>query len=321
LLADGDLVALSDDGESSCRGNAMDSPTARAVAHATWTSAVEPHGRVNGLSSELLAVALRADGTGMTDAIFDSGGALTTASSSESRFAALLAVTAVDGPTPPPRDGYASVFSRRAGGAFVIGGVDANAALQRDAWFLPFGGSWTAIGLGEVELGRVLAATYAFADDRLWLVDEVDEAASAGKNKTRARVLRVDPSGAGASVVSFAPRRRPGLTAFLSVDRDGTPLLALASDASFALLRLRQKANGLAVGRVRTERGKLVRAPIVDDFGYSFVVAAANGNLRIKRRDLLRPVACDDDVDDEDDKRPRFSNAPDCDAALVEKLF
>ncbi len=79
--------------------------------------------------------------------------------------------------------------------------------------------------------------------------------------------------------------------------------------------------NGIAVGRARTERGKLVRPPIVDAFGYSFVVMAADGTLRVKRRDILRPVGCDDDDDDEDHLRPARADAPVCETRLVEKLF
>lgn len=79
--------------------------------------------------------------------------------------------------------------------------------------------------------------------------------------------------------------------------------------------------SGIAVGRARTERGKLVRAPIADAFGYSFVLMAADGTLRVKRRDILRPVACDDEDDDEDQKRAVRADTPVCDIALVQKLF
>ena len=253
------------------------------------------------------------------DLAIASGGTLGVTSSTE-ELSSLLGATAVDGPLPPPRDAFTSVFSRTAGGVFVIGGVDSDGAAMRDAWFLPLGGSWSELALGGVQIGTVVAATYAYGDDHLWLVDEVD-APAAKKDTKRARLVRVEPAGGGASVVVSTPRRRPGLTSFLSVDRDGSPLLALADDQRFALLHLRIKANGMAVGRTRTERGKLVRAPIVDPFGYSFVLMAADGTLRVKRRNLLRPVACDDDDEDEDDKRPPRTDAPVCDTRLIEKLF
>ncbi|MDB5212182.1 MAG: hypothetical protein JWO86_109 [Myxococcaceae bacterium] len=77
----------------------------------------------------------------------------------------------------------------------------------------------------------------------------------------------------------------------------------------------------MVIGRIRAERGKLVRAPIVDQFGYSFGLMAADGTLFDKRRDILRPVGCDDDDEDEDDKRPPRSESPVCDTRLMEKLF
>lgn len=319
LQPSGDLIALSDDGSSPCRGRALDSASARILASRKWASAAEPNAFGRSLSSRIQAVALRPDGTGIDDIVSDSDGTLGVSSLTED-LSSLLNATAVDGPLPPPRDSFASVFSRTAGGVFVLGGVDAGGVAQRDVWFLPLGGSWNELALGTVQLGKVLAATYTFQDDQLWIADEV-AAPAAKPGPTRARLVRVDPAGGGASVVFFVPRRRPGLTPFLSVDRDGSPLLALADHTRFALLRLRMTPNGIAVGRVRTEQGKLVRAPIVDAFGYSFVLMAADGTLRVKRRDVLRPVGCDDDDDDEDEKLPKRADARVCDVRLVEKLF
>ena len=42
LQPDGDLIALSDDGSSPCRGRALDSASARIIASRQWTSAAEP---------------------------------------------------------------------------------------------------------------------------------------------------------------------------------------------------------------------------------------------------------------------------------------
>lgn len=319
LQRDGSVIALSDDGSSPCRGNAIDQPSALVVATRRWSSASEPSGIVRGLSSRIQAAAVTEDGTGIADLAIDSAGTLSLSSSTE-ELLSLVDATAVDGPSPPPRGSFTSVFSRVAGGAFVIGGIDSNGATLRDAWFVPLGGSWSALSLGSVQLGSVLAATYAFGDDHLWIADESVEAGTP-KEKKRARLLRVDPAGGGASVAFSVPRRRQGLTPFLSVDRDGSALLALADDQRFVLVRLRIKPNGMVIGRIRAERGKLVRAPIVDRFGYSFILAAADGTLVVKRRDILRPVGCDDDDEDEDDKRPPRSEAQVCDTRLIEKLF
>jgi hypothetical protein len=316
LQPEGELIALSDDGTSPCGGRALDSATARIIASRKWSSAVEPDSFARKLSARLQGVTLRADGTSIEDLAADGDGRLGLSSLTE-EYSSLLSATAVEGLVIPPRFSFTSVFSRAAGGVFVLGGVDASSAPKRDAWFLPLGGSWTELALGEVRLGNVLAATYAFQDDHLWVVDEVEQASAS----VRTRVIRIDPAGAGAQVVFAAPRRRPGLKPFLSVDHDGSPLLALTDGARFVLARLRKTPHGLAVGRVRTERGNLVRPPIVDAFGYSFVLMGADGTLRVKRRDVLRPVACEDDDDDDDQKKPVRGDALVCDMALVQNLF
>lgn len=316
LQPGGELIALSDDGSSPCRGRALDSTSARIIASRKWASAVEPHTFARNLPSRIQAVALRADGTAIEDLAIDTDGSLGLSSVTE-ELLSLLYATGTDGPSLPPRDSFTSVFSRAAGGVFVIGGVDPNGAAKHDAWLLPLGGSWSELALGDVQLGKVLAATYAFQDDRLWVADEV-----AMNGERRPRLVRIDPAGGGANVVFFAPpRRRPGRTPFLSVDRDGSLLLALADETRFSLLHLRMTPSGLAVERARAERGKLVRAPIVDAFGYSFIVVAADGTLGVKRRDILRPVACDDDAEDEDQKEPRLTDGPSCGTRLLEKVF
>jgi len=66
------------------------------------------------------------------DLAIASGGTLGVTSSTE-ELSSLLGATAVDGPLPPPRDAFTSVFSRTAGGVFVIGGVDSDGAAMRDA--------------------------------------------------------------------------------------------------------------------------------------------------------------------------------------------
>jgi hypothetical protein len=122
-------------------------------------------------------------------------------------------------------------------------------------------------------------------------------------------------------VVISTPRSGPERALFLSVDHDGSPLLALAGDTRFEVFHIRIRSSKITVGRVRTERGKLVRAPIVDPFGYSFVVEAADKTLRVKRRDALRPVDCGDDDDDVDNKRAPRADEPICSEGLLGKLF
>jgi hypothetical protein len=102
LQHDGSLIALSDDGTSPCRGNAVDQASAQAIGSRRWTSAAEPGANLRNLSSRVQAVAVSDDGTGIEDLAIDSAGSLSLSTSTEEHLS-LLDATAADGPLPPTR--------------------------------------------------------------------------------------------------------------------------------------------------------------------------------------------------------------------------
>jgi hypothetical protein len=72
---------------------------------------------------------------------------------------------------------------------------------------------------------------------------------------------------------------------FLSVDYDGSPLLAVTSEKKFSVYRVIAKPHRHIIRHIDERRGKIVRAPIVDLYGYSFVLGDDDGSLRLDRID------------------------------------
>lgn len=85
-----------------------------------------------------------------------------------------------------------------------------------------------------------------------------------------------------------------------------------------------ERAGGLTLSRVQNERGRLARPPIVDEHGYSFVVAGRGGAraLELVRRRELQPVGCDDErFVDSSVTRPPPASAQPCAIGLLAKLL
>ena len=328
LQDDGTSIALSDDG-SGCSGSAMQPDVARRAASTRWLSAVEPHPAIGNMSNTYLAVALSQDGTRLETTAIEDQGRLTLPPiqlpGPDSVFGARTDATGAA--SPPQRTGYFGVFSRRASGVFVMGGQGAAGAALRDVWFLELGpsflqngGSWRQVPTGATALGNVLAATFAFADDHLWIIDEVGEQRKDGRTEQRLRVLRIYPSpaGAGAEIVFSAPRRHADVIPFLSVDRDGSPLLALAGEKRFAVYRVRTEPCR-EVKRVEGGQGRLVRPPIVDPHGYSFILEKKSGTLDLERR-YEKTVSARQREDDDERARSKDTSSRDR-AAVVPGLL
>lgn len=103
------------------------SPIISSVTSATlgtpevvWASAIEPAGIGTNMDPRVEAMALSEDGTTVIDTTLLERGVLTSASELGYPHSSLGAADA-----PSPRAGFTTVFSRRAGGVFVIGGTDA----------------------------------------------------------------------------------------------------------------------------------------------------------------------------------------------------
>lgn len=122
----------------------------------------------------------------------------------------------------------------------------------------------------------------------------------------RVRLLTLDMAGRVETLYSTR-RSLDRVTAYLSVDRDGSILLALARDNRFTLHRI-SSAPCPTLRRLRGGTGKLVRSPIVDALGYTFVLAGENDSLRVEQR----PVDDDDDDDDRGRCWPRGHRGDEC---------
>ena len=319
LQPDGRGVALSALDVPGCAGTSIPTDVRGALTTRRWTSAVEPLAALPGLDPRVMAVALSPDGTTLLDVALDTGGELRSLAETEDTLSARLSESQRSATSPPPRAGAASVLSRAVQGVFVVGGEDAAGAPTRDVWFQALGAPWRDIPLsGAVRPERVLAATFGFADGHLWIVDEID-APRRGRGPSRrlARLLRVDVASGEIEVVIVAPRHRPDLRPYLSVDPQGAIVLTLAGERRFVSLRLEARRGRHNVSRVRTERGKLVRPPIFDEHGVSYVVERSGGTLGLVRRDALVRVRCDDDRED----AASAPNAPGCGVRACEALF
>lgn len=315
LQRDGRLIALSDDGANPCRGRLLEDSIARTLRSSSWLMASD-RGTTSDAFGRLLAISLADGGVRFEEGLVEEEGAVRLATSTDD-YGRFFGGTG-HGSLPPRRTAFAGTLSSTAGGVFIAGGrhVSTGAALT-DVWFRPFLGDWVELPTSGETLGTPLAAVYGFADDRLWVLDEVEDSASPPRERRRVRLLRIDPAGGGASRAFYVPRKRPELSAFLATATDGSVLLALADSSRFDLLRMRVSANGIVIGRVRSERGALARPPFVDENGYSFVLNdPTTGGLRVVRRRTLTGVACNDDSFDGAD----VQNAP-CDAKALERLF
>lgn len=315
LQRDGRLIALSDDGSNPCRGTLLEDRIATTLRSSSWLMASD-RGTTSDAYGRLLAISLGDGGVRFEEGLVEDEGAVRLATSTDD-YGRFFGGTG-HGSFPPARTAFAGTLSWTAGGVFIAGGrhVTTGTALT-DVWFRSLTGDWIELPTSGETLGTPLAAVYAFADDRLWVLDEVEDTASPPRERRRVRLLRIDPAGGGASRAFYVPRKRPELSAFLTTDIDGSVLLALADSSRFNLLRLRLSGSGMVIGRARTERGALVRPPFVDANGYSFVLSdPTTGGLRVVRRRSLTGVACNDDSFDGAD----VQNAP-CDAKALERLF
>jgi hypothetical protein len=173
----------------------------------------------------------------------------------------LLAATAtVEGAVaPPPREGHATVLSARRGTLWVLGGRSlADGSELHDVWAHDVArAEWRRLGLPpELALGRVLAATYSPADDRLWVLDEVGER---GRER-RARMLAIHPDGNAGEVLGSWRRRGHNERFALSAEPSGALWVAgwPTSGSVHAVLRLTRAGAALVEDGWALSVGRLV---------------------------------------------------------------
>lgn len=165
--------------------------------------------------------------------------------------------------TPPGRSTPTVVYSRAAGGLFLLGGLNAALSPMTDVWFLPLGGAWGQLTATGMSVSRVLAATYSFADKRLWV------AAIAG---TQALLLHVNPNTGAVTLAGKWPYTGTYIRHEFSVDRDGKVILfAVTSSGTSKVAVLNHTGSTVVATRIDRDQAALSMAPIVDENGYTYV--------------------------------------------------
>lgn len=258
----------------------------------TWTNALEPIAVGGG--PDALAVAsdgtsLRAEATLGTDAL-----------TSTLIDCATTGTCGSSASTPPARTGFSAVYSRTLGGVLVAGGSSSSSNLQ-DVWFLSPGaapvdvtpmtlGATACASCGEVlSIGKIRAVTYSFADQKLWLVDEVTQ----GK-LTFQRISRA-PLHGSLEVLAVFPKLGIFDRTFLTLDRDGRVLATLARTGlpGFVTARLEVTSFGLRVtGVTRIPGAELLGPPITSARSYGFVVRQGKTVSIQRRSNLLTLPPC-----------------------------
>jgi hypothetical protein len=288
-------------------GTAVDiSPTlsddVRQLLHADnvqVVSAAEPSTAFGKLEGELLGAFVRRDGA--LAAPFTAKGVVAKRGGGTigvGRQASVASTTMST--TIPPRTNPVAVFSRAAGGLFVLGGQDDSGAPLHDLWFQPLQGDFSRVDLGNFALGDVRAATYTFSDHRLWVLDEALDTHTL-------RLLRIDPTNgsvetlAGWAHPSRHCRRASSARYSLVVGSKGTPLLTISRGDQSTVLELKVGKRGLRASAMETVQGRLSGAPVVDMVGLSYVIKQRDGSFRVERRRAPRP-RFDDDSDRDDHK-------------------
>jgi hypothetical protein len=194
-------------------------------------------------------------------------------------------------PTPPviptfgpsPREGFVGVYSRSAGGVFVVGGADSVTGTNlNEIWFSPILGAWQKFAMPNYVLGHVQAAAFSFADRHLWVLDSSPDALGI----TWMRLSRIAAFGSTVDTIATWPSLGLATAWFLTIDQDGALLITSTSAALGSSLTERLEVSGPLnlVTEIFSDPGALVAAPVVDMNGYSYVVAGpVAGSLRVHR--------------------------------------
>jgi hypothetical protein len=174
---------------------------------------------------------------------------------------------------------FIPVLTRMRGGVFVVGGEDpATGEPTGEIWFTRLQDPlWGRIGTGDYAPERVLASTYSFATDRLYVLDET----AAGE----ARLVAVDLQRLATTTLGTWKRHGEWNRQWLVVDRDGAILLASSTNAKqkmHRIARLDVRKDPVMVVGIFEGKKALVAAPIVDAAGYTLLLQQSQGNTRLK---------------------------------------
>ena len=255
-----------------------------------WVSPAEPSPQMGRGMGAPLAVALSADGTRILETIRSDGSRLTGKLDNVFIDAVAMASSATPNLGPPARSGAAVVYARSKAEVYLVGGEDPSTGKPRgDMWVhnLP-SGTWVPLVADGYSPRRVLAATNAFGDDRLWVLDEVRK----GYLRVR-RLVRLDPQSGLVDVVGEWPTFGLFDQHWLLVDRDGAAVLAASSRMlnKHMLVRLKVNAGGVHVDGLHIGQWDLVGAPAIDMAGIWLVRRPSKKQgARVLRLDTIERV-------------------------------
>jgi hypothetical protein len=252
-----------------------------AATSTVWASAVEPSPNTGMVDSRVEAVALSSDGTTMLAVALSDNGVLRIGD--EVGFPEF--VTRTTASHPPARTGPLAFFSSAAGGVFMLGGVDpTGAGFMHDMWFRQMHNDWRPVPAFGYAPDRILAATFSFADRRLYVLDHTVD----GSVDT-AHLVRIDFRTGLVESLGSCPRGTTYTTQFLTLDIDGSVLLTSTSATASAIGHLAVDCNGKAyLSQIDSTEGGLAVAPVVDPNGYSLVTTTATGGYITTRTKTLQ---------------------------------
>jgi hypothetical protein len=297
LQEDGSGIAVASNGGACVGGATSAAFAAEFQGGLLWANAVEPGPAVGRQTANVLAIAVAADGTRVVDAAVVTGDGILRSATELDVVDQVLRTDAVGAtdPAPPAREEFQTVYSRAAGGLYVLGGRSVVGELMHDVWFHPMTGGWKRLDFGSFVPGEVLAATFSFADQKLWILDRFED--QDGVSQTR--LSRLDSLGGVASQVMVRQRSRVFDRRYLTVDRDRSVLLTAGNKHGYKTLRYMVDSPAQTRPKLLVKRhGALAIAPIVDDFYYTFVRWTPRGELRLNRRQSLGRGRGDDDAEE-----------------------
>lgn len=275
LRDDGFVVPLAPTVGASPEAGCQDKSATEAFAHLTtavrWGSNVDPNGWSNVLGAELVAVGL--DGYGELRGAQLEGDTLDE-------------VPVRTGPLVPVGGDAGSdrvkdpllVFAPSSGGLYALGGTGLNDEPSPYVWFHPLPGPWLLVTKFNAR-DAVVSATYSFADRHLWMVvapEDLDKGY---------RLVRLSPVDGGQDEV-YQFSYRTGAKPILTVDRDGSILLAMARTTDTKQARFWHDGSGYHAQRLTALAGKLHRPIVVDDVDYASVVEVSS-HLEVNRATTL----------------------------------
>ncbi len=253
-----------------------------------WTNAVEPTRAIGGAVD---AVAIAGDGTSLR------GTASLTATGMTSALIDCAALGTCSSTGPSARTGHSASYVRALDGVLVAGG-ETNGLANHDVWLLPLAGPpvdvtpttlhATACGScgSEVKpIGTIRAVTYSFADQKLWMLDDV----AYGKS-TFVRLSRASLRGS-LEVLALFPKLGFFDRSWLTLDRDGAVLATLARSANPGWVTARLEVDGPSLrvtGLLRIPGTQLLAPPITSAKSYSFVVKRGNAIALERRSDATK---------------------------------